>query len=64
MRSKNILSVLAQTLVIFSLIIVLWSIYGYSIAFTEGEGHSLGALIDYSWQALLQIQLQQHSVKV
>ena len=35
-RSKNILSVLAQTLVIFSLIIVLWSIYGYSIAFTEG----------------------------
>jgi Amt family ammonium transporter len=35
-RSKNMLSVLMQCLVVFSLIMVLWSIYGYSIAFTEG----------------------------
>ncbi|GAB3625753.1 ammonia channel protein [Pandoraea terrae] len=35
-RSKNMLSVLMQCFIIFSLIIVLWSIYGYSIAFTEG----------------------------
>ena len=35
-RSKNMLSVLMQCLVVFSLIMVLWAIYGYSIAFTEG----------------------------
>ena len=35
-RSKNMLSVLMQVFVIFSLIIVLWAVYGYSVAFTEG----------------------------
>ena len=29
-RSKNMLSVLMQVLVVFSLIVVLWSIYGYA----------------------------------
>jgi len=33
-RAKNMLSVLMQVLVVFSLIIVLWYIYGYSWAFT------------------------------
>ncbi len=36
-RSKNILSVLMQVMVTFSLIVVLWCIYGYSLAFTEGN---------------------------
>jgi len=36
-RSKNMLSVLMQTFVVFSLLGVLWAIYGYSIAFTEGN---------------------------
>lgn len=36
-RSKNMLSVLMQVLVTFSLIVVLWFIYGYSLAFTEGN---------------------------
>ena len=36
-RSKNMLSVLMQVMVTFSLIIVLWMIYGYSLAFTEGN---------------------------
>lgn len=36
-RSKNMLSVLMQTLVLFSLIMVLWALYGYSLAFTEGN---------------------------
>ena len=36
-RSKNVLSILMQCMVVFSLIIVLWSIYGYSLAFTEGN---------------------------
>ncbi len=35
-RSKNMLSVLMQVMMIFSVIIVLWCIYGYSLAFTEG----------------------------
>jgi Amt family ammonium transporter len=36
-RSKNVLSVLMQVMVGFSLIVVLWCIYGYSLAFTEGN---------------------------
>jgi ABC-type branched-subunit amino acid transport system substrate-binding protein len=32
-RSKNMLSVLMQVFVIFSLISILWAVYGYSIAF-------------------------------
>ena len=36
-RSKNMLSVLMQVMVTFSMIIVLWFIYGYSLAFTEGN---------------------------
>ncbi len=36
-RSKNILSVLMQVFVVFSMITVLWVVYGYSLAFTEGN---------------------------
>jgi Amt family ammonium transporter len=36
-RSKNMLSVLMQVFVTFSLIVVLWVVYGYSLAFTEGN---------------------------
>jgi Amt family ammonium transporter len=36
-RSKNMLSVLMQVFVTFSMIVVLWCIYGYSLAFTEGN---------------------------
>ncbi len=36
-RSKNMLSVLMQVMVTFSMIVVLWMIYGYSLAFTEGN---------------------------
>jgi ammonium transporter, Amt family len=38
-RQKNMLSVLMQTFVIFSLMGVLWAIYGYSIAFTGGNAY-------------------------
>jgi Amt family ammonium transporter len=34
-RSKNMLSVLLQVFMIFAVIVVLWCLYGYSIAFTE-----------------------------
>ncbi len=40
-RSKNMLSVLAQVFVIFSLITVLWAVYGYSLTFS-GEGNFFG----------------------
>ncbi|QSA98162.1 ammonium transporter [Methylococcus sp. EFPC2] len=36
-RSKNMLSVLMQVFVIFALTAVLWAVYGYSLAFTEGS---------------------------
>ncbi len=36
-RAKNMLSILMQVFVIFCMTAVLWAIYGYSIAFTEGN---------------------------
>ena len=36
-RTKNMLSLLMQVFTVFSLCMVLWVIYGYSIAFTEGN---------------------------
>ena len=42
-RSKNMLSVLMQVMMVFSLISVLWAIYGYTVAF-GGEGPIIGNL--------------------
>ena len=36
-RTKNMLSILMQVFATFSLLGILWAIYGYSIAFTEGN---------------------------
>ncbi len=36
-RSKNMLSVLMQVFVVFSMVTVLWCAYGYSLAFTDGN---------------------------
>ncbi|MCS4494138.1 MAG: ammonium transporter AmtB [Pantoea ananatis] len=36
-RGKNVLSMLTQVAVTFSLVCVLWVIYGYSLAFSEGN---------------------------
>jgi Amt family ammonium transporter len=36
-RSKNMLSVLLQVFMVFAVVIILWCIYGYSLAFTEGN---------------------------
>ncbi len=43
-RSKNMLSILMQVLVVFSLISVAWAVYGYSLAFGSGEGLIIGDL--------------------
>ena len=42
-RTKNMLSVLMQVFTVFAMIIVLWCIYGYSIAFTPGNAFFGGA---------------------
>ena len=42
-RSKNVLSVLVQIAVVFSLLSVLWIVYGYSLAFS-GDGAWVGNL--------------------
>jgi Amt family ammonium transporter len=42
-RSKNMLSVLMQVFVVFSLVTVLWCLYGYSFAFTSGNAFFGGA---------------------
>lgn len=36
-RAKNMLSILMQVFIIFCLVAILWALYGYSIAFTEGN---------------------------
>ena len=36
-RAKNMLSLLMQTLVVFCMLGVLWTVFGYSLAFTDGN---------------------------
>ncbi len=36
-RAKNVLSVCMQVFIVFSLLSVLWVLYGYSLAFTQGS---------------------------
>ncbi len=43
-RSKNALSVLMQVFMVFSLIVLLWAIYGYSLAFGGGDNPFFGSL--------------------
>ena len=50
-RTKNMLSVLMQVFVTFSLVSILWAIYGYSLAFTEGG--SLNSIIGGMGKAFL-----------
>ncbi|PZQ12586.1 MAG: ammonia channel protein [Rhodanobacter denitrificans] len=35
-RAKNVLSVLMQVMTVFSLLVILWAVYGYSLAFAGG----------------------------
>ena len=47
-RSKNVLSVLMQVTVCFSLISILWVLFGYSLAFTNGSGSTAGFIGGFS----------------
>jgi Amt family ammonium transporter len=51
-RAKNMLSILIQVFMIFAVIIVLWSLYGYSLAFTEGNAF-IGSLTGPGSRAFL-----------
>jgi Amt family ammonium transporter len=50
-RSKNMLSVLTQTLVITCIVMVVWALWGYSMAFTDGG--TLNAYVGGFSKALL-----------
>lgn len=52
-RSKNVLSMLTQVLVTFSLVCVLWVVYGYTLTFGTG-GSFFG---NFDWVMLRNIQL-------
>ncbi len=43
-RSKNVLSLLMQVFMTFCLVALLWALYGYSLAFTQGPTAFLGGL--------------------
>src|SRR5512145_2933702 len=41
-RTKNVLSLLMQVFMVFCLMALLWAIYGYSLAFTQGTNPFIG----------------------
>lgn len=53
-RSKNVLSMLTQVAVAFSLVCVLWVVYGYSLAFSEGNVF----FGNFQWVMLRNIELK------
>lgn len=52
-RSKNVLSMLTQVTVSFAIVCVLWVVYGYSLAFSEGNNFFGG----FEWAMLKNIGL-------
>jgi len=53
-RGKNVLSMLTQVAVTFALVCVLWILYGYSLAFSEGNAF-FGS---FQWAMLKNIELK------
>src|SRR5271165_2618516 len=47
-RTKNMLSMLTQVFAIQCIVCILWFVYGYSLAFTEGSGFTSGFLGGFS----------------
>jgi len=52
-RGKNVLSMLTQVAVTFALVCILWVVYGYSLAFSEGNNF-FGS---FNWAMLKNIEL-------
>ncbi len=44
-RAKNVLSVLMQVMIVFSIMSILWVVYGYSLAFTGNPSAALNPFI-------------------
>ncbi len=53
-RGKNVLSMLTQVAVTFALVCVLWVVYGYSLAFSEGNAF----FGNFKWAMLKNIELK------
>lgn len=53
-RGKNVLSMMTQVAVTFSLVCVIWVIYGYSLTFSEGNNYFGG----FQWVMLKGIELK------
>ena len=53
-RGKNVLSMLTQVAVTFALVCVLWVVYGYSLAFSEGNA----VFGNFQWVMLKNIELK------
>ncbi|MCE0488911.1 ammonium transporter AmtB [Pantoea sp. Mb-10] len=53
-RGKNVLSMLTQVAVTFALVCVLWVVYGYSLAFSQGNAF----FGDFQWVMLKNIELK------
>jgi len=53
-RGKNVLSMLTQVAVTFALVCVLWIVYGYSLAFSEGNAF----FGNFQWAMLKNIELK------
>ena len=48
-RARNVLSILAQTAIIACAVMVIWVVYGYSMAFGGVDSPFWGALASCSW---------------
>ncbi|OWT54489.1 ammonium transporter [Candidimonas nitroreducens] len=59
-RSKNVLSILVQVLTVFCIALVLWFIYGYSLAFTQG-GSVIGGFSRVFFSGMLDLGAQKFS---
>ncbi|MEJ0091993.1 MAG: ammonium transporter [Methylocella sp.] len=51
-RTKNMASVLSQVFMIVALVSIIWVVYGYSLAFTEGS-HDAFPLLGTNWNAFI-----------
>ncbi len=51
-RTKNMASVLSQVFMIVALVSIIWVVYGYSLAFTEGS-HAAFPLFGTNWNAFI-----------
>jgi ammonium transporter, Amt family len=59
-RSKNMASILSQVFAIVAMVAIVWCLYGYSLAFTEGS-HQLVPFAggDHPWRLSRRLSMEQ-----